>query len=242
MSLQRTHYEVFGISRGATPAEIKQKYRDLARKYHPDLAEDKILGQKLFTQVNQSYRVLIDPEKRAEYDSTLGLTKPGPGSSRSTGSPAQSSARPSAPIRQQSVSQQAVPSAPSPEMIRILGDAERCLIEGKYSQAKNITEKIIKIDSRNAKAYCILGDALANLKETEKASAAYRQSLEITPSSLVQAKLIRLFEAAAGPWVESNNGSSSRRPVTAGGPSSGSKATATRDKPAGLFSRLLGRK
>ena len=71
MTLQRNHYEILGVSPTATTDEIKKKYRELARKFHPDVVKDKDLGQKIFTQVNQAYRVLGDPERRAQYDTTL---------------------------------------------------------------------------------------------------------------------------------------------------------------------------
>ena len=71
MTLQRNYYEVLGIPSGATTDQIKKKYRELARKYHPDIAQDKALGQRLFTQINQAYRVLADPDRRAQYNSQL---------------------------------------------------------------------------------------------------------------------------------------------------------------------------
>ena len=71
MTLQRNHYEILGVSPTATTDQIKKKYRELARKFHPDVVKDKALGQKIFTQVNQAYRVLGDPERRAQYDTTL---------------------------------------------------------------------------------------------------------------------------------------------------------------------------
>ena len=71
MTLQRNHYEILGVSPTATTDQIKKKYRELARKFHPDVVQDKALGQKIFTQINQAYRVLGDPERRAQYDTTL---------------------------------------------------------------------------------------------------------------------------------------------------------------------------
>lgn len=71
MQLQRNYYEVLGLPPTAKTDEIKKKYRELARKFHPDLVQDKALGQKVFAQVNAAYRVLGDPERRAMYDATL---------------------------------------------------------------------------------------------------------------------------------------------------------------------------
>ncbi len=71
MSLQRNYYEILGIPPGATTDQIKKKYRELARKFHPDIIQDKVLGQRVFTQINQAYRVLADPERREQYNSQL---------------------------------------------------------------------------------------------------------------------------------------------------------------------------
>ena len=60
MSLKRNHYEVLGVSQEATTDQIKKKYRELARKFHPDVVQDKDLGQRVFSQINQAYRILAD--------------------------------------------------------------------------------------------------------------------------------------------------------------------------------------
>lgn len=71
MSLQRNYYEVLGIPPGASTDQIKKKYRELARKFHPDVVQDKVLGQRVFSQINQAYRILADPERREQYNSQL---------------------------------------------------------------------------------------------------------------------------------------------------------------------------
>ena len=61
-------YETLGVSRGATADDIKRAYRALARKHHPDVADDKHEAEHRFKEINEAYEVLSDPEKRAQYD------------------------------------------------------------------------------------------------------------------------------------------------------------------------------
>jgi curved DNA-binding protein len=63
----KDYYEAMGIERNATPQEIKQAYRKLARLYHPDISKDP-KGSEKFQEVGEAYAVLKDPEKRAAYD------------------------------------------------------------------------------------------------------------------------------------------------------------------------------
>ena len=64
----RDYYETLGVSKTATPDEIKSAFRKLARKHHPDLAKDKKAAEEKFKEVNEAYEVLSDPEKRKKYD------------------------------------------------------------------------------------------------------------------------------------------------------------------------------
>ena len=61
-------YELLGVDRNASDADIKRAYRSLARKYHPDVATDKTTADAHFKQINQAYEVLSDPQKRQAYD------------------------------------------------------------------------------------------------------------------------------------------------------------------------------
>lgn len=69
MSQKRDYYEVLGIARGASKDEIKNAYRRLARKHHPDMNKDNPkAAEEKFKEISEAYEVLADDEKRAKYD------------------------------------------------------------------------------------------------------------------------------------------------------------------------------
>ncbi len=64
----KDYYDILGVARDASGDEIKQAYRSLARKHHPDVSEDKSVAEHRFKEINEAYEVLSDPNKRAQYD------------------------------------------------------------------------------------------------------------------------------------------------------------------------------
>jgi len=72
----KDYYKVMGVPRDATEAQIKQAYRKLARKYHPDVSKEKD-AEARFKEVGEAYEVLKSPEKRAAYDQLGSGPRPG---------------------------------------------------------------------------------------------------------------------------------------------------------------------
>jgi hypothetical protein len=68
---KQNHYEILGLWRDASEAEIRRAYRHLAMRHHPDVNSDPE-AEARFRAVNEAYDVLSRPAKRAAYDATLG--------------------------------------------------------------------------------------------------------------------------------------------------------------------------
>lgn len=254
MSLQRNYYEVLGLPPGATTDEIKKKYRELARKFHPDVVQDKVLGQRVFTQINQAYSVLGNPERRAQYNTTLqgggsqngtasanAAPKPNGSPPAPQAAPAAEPAKPVSPVRSQANAE-------------MLGRAENATMAGKPVEARTLCVRILEADPRHVRALEILGDALVQMGRREEAAVQYRRALEVVPGKLIQAKLNRLTAAQPSTrTVPPSSPSAPLPPRNGNGNSNGSgvgqktvlpssAAAQETEKSSGLLGRLLGRK
>ena len=68
---QKTYYDILGVAKDASLADIKKAYRKLVRQYHPDVSKDPDADQKT-SEINLAYNTMKDEAKRAEYDEMLG--------------------------------------------------------------------------------------------------------------------------------------------------------------------------
>jgi len=68
MAAKRDYYEVLGVNKSASEEEIKKTYRQLAKKYHPDMNQGDKSAEAKFKELNEAYEILSDKDKKARYD------------------------------------------------------------------------------------------------------------------------------------------------------------------------------
>ena len=68
MADKRDYYEVLGVDKSADDAALKKAFRQLAKKYHPDMNPGDKEAEQKFKEIQEAYAVLSDAEKRKQYD------------------------------------------------------------------------------------------------------------------------------------------------------------------------------
>lgn len=69
--MKETHYQILGVDRNADAGTIKNAFRKLAKKYHPDVTANNPEAEKKFKDINEAYRILSDEKLKKEYDESL---------------------------------------------------------------------------------------------------------------------------------------------------------------------------
>jgi len=177
MRTSRNYYEILGLPRDATLAQIKRRYRQLVRKYHPDVAAtDKETATRLFIQVREAYEVLSDPSRRRSYDVGLELERQ---RSQTPGY------RPSAAPRAGTSAGGATTGTYRPPgglVAQHIRDAQFAFIQRRFQESANHCREALKIDGRCARAYAILGDIYRVQGKPNSAIKYYSYALQYDPS------------------------------------------------------------
>jgi curved DNA-binding protein CbpA len=166
MKTSRTYYEILGLPRDATLLQIKRRYKQLVRKYHPDVAEDKVMAHRLFIQIQEAYDTLTDPITRRDYDNKLNSQIP-----KSTG----------VSTKHETGSSKTSESWQVGDVPGHIRDAQFAFVQRRFSEAITHCKQALKLDPRNARAHAIMGDAYRAQGKTGNAVRSYSYALQYNP-------------------------------------------------------------
>lgn len=207
MNEKRTHYQVMGLAPEATPEQVKKRFRELARKYHPDLHPDHPEYHEIFLRINQAYEVLNDAGRRASYDLTLrdqarreaerggnayGSAPAGSAGPRS--GPASPGPRPGGGMPQQRAAgsptrQQMEAERRRQHIMRTMEDARHAYSRGHLKDAQKLLEDLLQSYHIGA-AHELLGDIYARQNRLEQAAHQYTLAAQLVANNgLIMAKL-----------------------------------------------------
>jgi tetratricopeptide (TPR) repeat protein len=217
----RTHFQVLGLERTATEAQVKEAYFRLARRFHPDVHHDPALAdlrdkiEAIFVRLGEAYEVLRNPRIRAKYESQI---NPAPAS------PAPATSAPAAPAvnKEQEAKDAAIAikragrllssemywdaiQVLEPAVLRAVGKPRqegRVLLARAYmknvnwlKQGEELLQEVMKEDPSHAEACLLLAQIYRDQGLKTRAAHMLRKAVELLPDNLeVRAELEKLTE------------------------------------------------
>jgi tetratricopeptide (TPR) repeat protein len=163
----KTHYEVLGIGRNSTEAQIRSAYRRLVLKHHPDHSKDP-RSAEIFSEVRNAYEALSDPSRRRSYDLSLEAKPRGP-----------ISPPPAPPKPTTAPKPTKKPKAPTvtDDLLRLTTLFNR----SRYAEAEKLAFKILEKHPREAIPYGILGDISRARGDLSQAANMYAHAVQADP-------------------------------------------------------------
>lgn len=190
MSPQRTFYEILGVKPTAAPDEIRRRYRQLAKRYHPDTAPpgDAAAAHRAFVEITEAYTVLSDPHRRESYDRELARQRPQPqrpapepgpppGGQRATAGPPHSSVPPGKT------------GTRAPGVDRLLHLARLDLARGRLARAQAACEETLRRDPECAAAHSLLGEICRTQGRIEESIRHFMKAVQYSGASAGQPPL-----------------------------------------------------
>ena len=228
MSIQKDYYAALGLPAGATPEQVKKRYRDLVRRYHPDVNASQDAAQRILV-INEAYHTLGDVEKRSNYDANRILQQNSSAASSSrggngTGQGSNSQYRPengvefngfgrTYPQAARTGPRKAVP-VEDPQTERLLMEAKLAYVNRQFPKAEKLCIEVLKIGPRNAVAHELLGDIYSRQGDMTRACAAYSYATQFNPlGRSAQAKMEQLMGNRISPMRPSATTFTSQKSV-----------------------------
>jgi curved DNA-binding protein CbpA len=196
----KTHYETIGVPATASADEIKKRFRELARQLHPDINPGNKAVEVRFREINEAYQVIGDADKRRAYDAELALKaramqrQAKPGATTTAAPSAPSWARPAGaapPVSNATATLQ--------ESERLSVQAQQAFVRSRFAEARDLAERAIRYNKRNAVAYEVLGDILRVQNNDDEALQKYTMALQYNPhNSVVRMRIERMAKTGKG--------------------------------------------
>jgi curved DNA-binding protein CbpA len=204
------YYEILGLPATATREEVRRRYRELARRYHPDVAKGDDAANR-FKEINEANSVLSDTDKRSNYDAHRKLDelkRQSPSSQPPTGPRPKSGRQPPAenPNPQSAIRnpQSGRPQSGNPQpndADTLLHEAQRAMGRLRYRDAESLARRANRLH-RTSLGYEILGDVCRSRGRNDEAVAMYSYALQLDRANhSVQAKFDRLVGRPSGPTM-----------------------------------------
>lgn len=219
---RESHYQILGLTETATQDDIKRRYRELARRYHPDVSPSPDAASK-FKAINEAHRVLSDAERRRDYDAELRMARESrgtfvPRSTPASAPPSASASQNSAPPKNAATSKNtsARPNSSTngtktasnnsnAEVAQLIAAAQQAMRFLKYREAESLCRQALKRDRRSAQAWEILGDMQKARGHTDEAIAMYSYALQLDRNNRsLQLKFDRLLGKPSQPTFSEN--------------------------------------
>jgi len=200
----RTHYQTFEITPTATADEIKRRYRELARRYHPDVNPGDLTSARKFAAIADAYRVLGDPDARATYDAELLMQAraahptPPPQSQTQRGAGGEASGNRGASTGTGARPQPQNVQAAHIESEKYAELARKCYFQGRFIEAKEHAIRSLSYNHRNAMSQEIMGDVYMQQGRLDDAAKHYTFCLQFDQfNGSARMKLERLHRTAS---------------------------------------------
>lgn len=169
------YYEVLGIPYDADAATIKRRYRELVRKFHPDVAIDKLAAHEKFVQIVDAYQTLIDPIRRAAYDAKLRQVLGVPIGEGEVEAQFEGKVE-AAPFSWLEERRRGTP-------LSLLIEAEQHMLRGDIRKALELCREVISSEPKNPQAYELLAEIFERLGNIEKAIEYFSYAAQLAPTN-----------------------------------------------------------
>jgi curved DNA-binding protein CbpA len=221
----RTHFEVLGLERAATEAQVKEAYFRLARRFHPDVHHDPALAdlrdkiEAIFVRLGEAYEVLRNPRIRAKYENQINPPKD------ASAPPAAAPAAPVDPAQEAREAATAIKRAArlvssemywdaiqvlEPAVLRAQGKPRqegRVLLARAYmknvnwlKQGEELLLEVLKEDTAHAEAYLLLAQIYRDQGLRARAAHMVRKASELLPDNMeLRAELDKLTDHEPDP-------------------------------------------